>query len=170
MHLLANSDLGLFGDALSRVPAQGGLGSSLGMTAERTDAVVAAIADALDDGPLTIDELGTAIVDRAGAWAGELVLPAFQGMWPRWRLALATAAHRGALCFGPNRGTSQTYTPSRRLFEPVPDADVALLQRYLHSYGPATRGRLRALVVRSDDLGTRKWPAAPTSTGRGDAG
>ena len=138
VHLLATRDLGLFSNALSQVPAQGALGSSLGMTGERTDAVVAAIADALDGGPLTMDELGTAIVERAGAWAGELVLPAFQGMWPRWRLALATAAHRGALLRSES-WHSPTYTKPP-VFEPVTDADVALLHRYLRSYGPATAG------------------------------
>jgi hypothetical protein len=137
VHLLATRDLGLFSGALSQVPAQGGLASSLGMTAARTDAVVAAIGDALRGEPLTIDELGDAIVARTGAWAGELVIPAFQGMWPRWRLALATAAHRGVLCFGPSRGRGLTYTTPPP-FEPVPAADVALLHRYLHAYGPAT--------------------------------
>ena len=51
VHLLATRDLGLFSGALSQVPAQGALASSLGMTAERTDAVVAAIADALHGEP-----------------------------------------------------------------------------------------------------------------------
>ena len=148
VHLLATSDLGLFGGALSQVPAQGILASSLGMTAERTDTVVTAIADALERGPLTIDELGAAIVERAGAWAGELVVPAFQDMWPRWRLALAAAGHRGALCFGPTRGTSQTYAKPPA-FAPVAEADVALLHRYLHSYGPATAG------------GFARWLSAP---------
>jgi hypothetical protein len=67
VHLLATRDLGLFSGALSQVPAQGGLASSLGMTAARTDAVVAAIGDALRGEPLTIDELGDAIVARTGA-------------------------------------------------------------------------------------------------------
>ena len=91
VHLLATRDLGLFSGALSEVPILGALPATMGMTAERTDAVVAAIGDAVRGDPLTIDELGDAIVARAGAWAGELVVPAFQGMWPRWRLALATA-------------------------------------------------------------------------------
>ena len=31
-------------------------------------------------------------------------MDAFQDKWPRWRQLTSTAAHRGMLCFGPNRG------------------------------------------------------------------
>jgi hypothetical protein len=53
------------------------------------------------------------------------------------------AAHRGALCFGPNRGRKVTYTsPQRWLpgFQPAPASDAlpGLVLRYLHAYGPAT--------------------------------
>ena len=137
VHLIAISDLGLFSGALSRVPSRQLQPADLRLSEEQLDAVVAAIADALAGDPLTMAELGDAVVARAGDWAGELVLPAFQGMWPRWRLALSTAAFRAALCFGPNRGTAVTYTRPPA-FEPVADADVALLHRYLRSYGPAT--------------------------------
>ena len=109
VHLVATRDLGLSAAPYPRCPS--GHFRRMGMTAERTDAVVAAIGDAVRGDPLTIDELGDAIVARAGAWAGELVLPAFQGMWPRWRLALATAGHRGVLCFGPSRDPAR---PTRR--------------------------------------------------------
>jgi hypothetical protein len=56
---------------------------------------------------------------------------------------MATAARRGALCFGPNRGRNVTYTnPHRWLpgFRPA-DGQAALasvVRRYLHAYGPAT--------------------------------
>ncbi len=71
---------------------------------------------------------------------------------PMWTGALSalpssvpshTAAHRGALCFGPDRGRNVTYTnPHRWLsgFRPS-DGDAALralLIRYLYAYGPAT--------------------------------
>jgi hypothetical protein len=56
---------------------------------------------------------------------------------------MTTAAHCGALCFGPNRGRNVTYANPRRWlpgFEPV-DSETALaevVRRYLHAYGPAT--------------------------------
>ncbi|HEY7833255.1 MAG TPA: winged helix DNA-binding domain-containing protein, partial [Ktedonobacterales bacterium] len=60
-----------------------------------------------------------------------------------WRQALHTSAHRGALCFGPNRGRQVTYTSPRRWlsgFRPT-GGQIALAEiarRYLHAYGPAT--------------------------------
>jgi hypothetical protein len=70
-------------------------------------------------------------------------MEAFQDRWPRWRQLTSTAAHRGVLCFGPNRGRIVTYTnPHRWLpgFQPD-DGDAALrtlVTRYLYAYGPAT--------------------------------
>ena len=130
--------------ALSALPpSQSGFSDDVRMTPGQTEAVVAAIADALHDAELTIDELSEAVVDRTGPWAGDLVMPAFQGMWPRWRQAMHLAGNRGALCFGPNRGRKVTYTSPRRWlpgFEPA-DARAALahvVRSYLHAYGPAT--------------------------------
>jgi len=64
-------------------------------------------------------------------------------MWPRWRIVQSTAGMRGALCFAPNRGRSVTYTSPRRWLPGFKPADertalAALLERYLHAYGPAT--------------------------------
>jgi hypothetical protein len=84
-----------------------------------------------------------AIVDRTGPWAGEQTMEAFGGRWPRWRQLTSTAAHRGMLCFGPDRGRKVTYTnPHRWLpsFRPH-DGQAALrtlVMRYLYAYGPAT--------------------------------
>ena len=67
----------------------------------------------------------------------------FQDKWPRWRQLTSTAAHRGVLCFGPDRGRQVTYTNPRRWlpgFRPA-DGDAALrtlVTRYLYAYGPAT--------------------------------
>ena len=90
----------------------------------------------------------------------QLVMPAFNGYWPRWRQVVPTAANRGALCFGPNRGRNVTYTSPRRwltAFTPV-DGQVALaeiVRRYLHAYGPAT----------SRQFGTQIIGPQPTTTG-----
>ena len=70
-------------------------------------------------------------------------MPAFQGMWPRWRQALALAGTRGVLCFGPNRGRAVTYTNPRRWLPEsastkAPTGLADLVRRYLSAYGPAT--------------------------------
>ena len=144
VHLLPARDLPLWTGALSAVPAAASpFPEDTRLTTGQTDEVVAAIADALSDAELTVDELTEAVVARTGPWAGDLVMPAFQGMWPRWRQAITVAANRGALCFGPNRGRNVTYTsPQRWLpgFAPAHPATAAaeLVKRYLYAYGPAT--------------------------------
>jgi hypothetical protein len=147
VHLLPTRDLPLWVAALSDLPStQNGFSDDVRMTSGQTEAVLVAIADALQDAELTIDELGDAVIHRTGPWAGDLVMPAFQGMWPRWRQVIHLAGMRGLLCFGPNRGRKVTYTnPGRWLpgFKPA-DTRAALahvLKSYLHAYGPATPRR-----------------------------
>lgn len=143
VHLLPTRDLPLWTGALSANPqTASSLPPGIRMTPEQTDEVVAAIATALLDAELTVDELSASVVDTTGPWAGDLVMPAFQGMWPRWRQAIAVAANRGALIFGTNRGRKVTYTSPRRWlpdFVPIDgkQAGPELLRRYLHAYGPA---------------------------------
>jgi hypothetical protein len=112
-------------------------------TPGQADEVIAAMGDALADADLTVDELTDALASRPGPWAVERTMDAFQDKWPRWRQLTSTAAHRGVLCFGPDRGRKITYTnPHRWLpgFRPG-DGETALrtlVTRYLHAYGPAT--------------------------------
>ncbi|HUP26821.1 MAG TPA: winged helix DNA-binding domain-containing protein [Chloroflexia bacterium] len=144
VHLLPSRDLPMWTGALSALPVRRNAGGKDELlTAGQTEEVVAAIGDALQDSDLTVDELTEAVVQRAGAWAGEPAMPAFQALWPRWRAAEGVAANRGVLCFGPNRGRNVTYTsPNRWLpgFRPQASeaALSALVGRYLYSYGPAT--------------------------------
>jgi hypothetical protein len=135
VHLFPTEELGLWMTALASAP----YGKRTGMLdALQTDTVIEAIGSALDGRELTIDELSAEVITRAGAWAGEEVMPAFNGMWPRWRSAMGEAAYRGALRFGPARGRKVTYT------KPLPwkpfngDALAEVALRYLRSYGPAT--------------------------------
>jgi hypothetical protein len=144
VHLLAAADLPMWTGALSALPSSvPAHPEPVRFTRDQAEEVMAAIGDALADTELTIDELTQAIVDRTGSWAGELTMEAFQDRWPRWRQLTSTAAHRGLLCFGPNRGRKVTYTsPHRWLpgFRPE-DGDAArrsLVARYLYAYGPAT--------------------------------
>ena len=141
VHLLPADDLSLWTGALGAIPPAAHSGGFL--TAAQTDEVVEAIDQALADGDLSVDELGEAVIGRTGAWAGELVMPAFQGMWPRWRAALATAGSRGVLCFGPNRGRLVTYRSPASMLPGFRPADAAsalawLVRSYLRAYGPAT--------------------------------
>jgi hypothetical protein len=144
VHLLSTADLPMWTGALSALPSSvPAHPEPVRFSAEQAEEVIAAIGDALADTELTVDELTEQIVDRTGPWAGERTMEAFQDRWPRWRQLTSTAAHRGVLCFGPNRGRKVTYTnPHRWLpgFRPD-DADVALrslVTRYLYAYGPAT--------------------------------
>ena len=146
VHLIAADDLPMWTGALSAIPpGPSPFKPEVRLTAEQTDEVVAAIADAVESAAqeLTVDELTEAIVARVGSWAAALVMPAFQVDWPRWRQAEAVATSRGVLCFGPLRGRHVTYTSPRRWlpgFRPDPpdQALPALLTSFLHAYGPAT--------------------------------
>jgi hypothetical protein len=144
VHLLATADLPMWTGALSALPSSVPMHPEpVRFTPDQTDEVIAAIGDALADTELTVDELTAAIVDRTGPWAGEKTMDAFQDKWPRWRQLTSTAAHRGVLCFGPNRGRAVTYTnPHRWLPGFRPDDGGAALRtlvtRYLYAYGPAT--------------------------------
>ncbi|MFU8875784.1 winged helix DNA-binding domain-containing protein [Micromonospora sp. SL4-19] len=144
VHLLPTRDLPLWAGALGALPpSPNSMPADARLTPDQTDEVVAAIAEALADAELTIDELTAEVAARTGPWAADPVVPAFGAMWPRWRQAMHLAAHCGALCFGPNRGRKVTYTsPQRSLpgFQPAPapDALAGLVRRYLHAYGPAT--------------------------------
>lgn len=144
VHLLPAADLPMWTGALSAVPATANpLPAAARLTPDQAEQVVAAIAAALADAELTVDELSAEVAARTGPWAADPVMPAFQGMWPRWRQAMHLAGHRGALCFGPNRGRNVTYTSPRRWLpglQPLPPAEAlaGLVRRYLHAYGPAT--------------------------------
>ncbi|MFB6816705.1 winged helix DNA-binding domain-containing protein [Streptomyces sp. NPDC056347] len=139
VHLLPADELAMWTGALSALPAgRSPFTGEARMTPEQTETVLAAIGDALAGAELTVDELSGAVVERAGAWAGDLVMPAFQGMWPRWRQVMHLAGHRGVLCFAPNRGRKVTYTRPDVVPLDGPVALAALARRYLHAYGPAT--------------------------------
>ncbi|MFW6097125.1 MAG: winged helix DNA-binding domain-containing protein [Chloroflexota bacterium] len=144
VHLLPARDLAMWTGALSALPrSRNDLPEEALMTPEQTDAVVEAIATMLSDKEMTVDEMDEAIVDMVGGWAGDEVVPAWYGMYPRWRPAMYTAANRGVLCYGPRRKRKVTYTnPQRWLpgFQPDEGQEALrdLVVCYLHAYGPAT--------------------------------
>jgi len=144
VHLLPTADLPMWTGALSALPSSVPMHPEpVRFTTDQADEVVAAIGDSLADDELTVDELTEALADRVGPWAVERTMDAFQDKWPRWRQLTSTAAHRGVLCFGANRGRTVTYTnPHRWLPGFRPDDGTAALRtlvtRYLYAYGPAT--------------------------------
>jgi hypothetical protein len=153
VHLLPAVDLPMWTGALSALSAVPQHPEGVRFTSGQAAEVIAAIGDALADagptaggltaGGLTVDELTEAIGDLAGPWAVERTMEAFGDKWPRWRQLTSTAAHRGVLCFGPDRGRKVTYSHPRRWlpgFAPA-DGEAALRElvlRYLFAYGPAT--------------------------------
>ncbi|MGW7027217.1 winged helix DNA-binding domain-containing protein [Streptomyces xanthophaeus] len=143
VHLLPASDLSLWCGALGALPAASRSAADVRITEEQTEELVSAIGAILADAELTVDELTEVLADQVGSRAADPVMPAFQTKWPRWRQMTETAAHRGVLCFGMNKGRKVTYTnPARWLpgFTPAPHSEAIdwLLGRYLHAYGPAT--------------------------------
>jgi hypothetical protein len=142
VHLLPTAELPKWVAALAAAPMRTpSLPDSVRMTCEQIDQVLAAIADAVRDSALTVDELTDAVVAAVGSWAGDPVMEAFQGKWPRWRQVLHLAGMRGIVCFGQNRGRKTTYTsPPLPSQEPV-DAVPWLLDRYLHAFGPSSPAR-----------------------------
>ncbi|GHG95602.1 winged helix DNA-binding domain-containing protein [Streptomyces lanatus] len=153
VHLLPTAELPLWCGALTAIPTgPSAFAPDVRVSEEQAEQIVAAIGDALDGVCLTVEELGEEVVARTGPWAGDLVMPAFQDLWPRWRQVMHRAGQSGALCAGPNRGRKVTYTrpPS---FAPLPGEAALreLVRRYLRAYGPATPQNFT------------KWLAAPAS-------
>jgi len=150
VHLYPAAELASWCAALAAAPwPPSGLPAAARLSAPQTAEVLDALAVALATDDLTAAELDREVARRAGPWAVDPVLPAFGGTWPRWRQALATAAYRGVLCFGPHHGRYTTYTsPARWLpgFAPAgpgtaaagADPTAFAVLRYLAGYGPAT--------------------------------
>jgi hypothetical protein len=144
VHLFRARELSLWMAALqTRLPSDRPRLARMGLDVGRREAVVEAIRNALDGQRLTLRQLGDAVIEQLGAWAGEETAPAFGGMWPLWRMALGSAASAGALCFGPNTGSSVTYVRPDQWLGSWQDIDPRealgrVFLRYLWAYGPAT--------------------------------
>jgi hypothetical protein len=142
VHLLPTADLPAWLGALSALPGNPNRHrDGVRLDAAQEDAVVGAVREALAGGAaLTAEELDEAVAERCGAWAAEPVIPAFAAdqFWPRWRQAISVAAHRGALCFGPNRGRKATYTSPATTPLSAEEGLAFVVLAYLTAYGPAT--------------------------------
>jgi len=139
LHLHPADDLPLW-MAASRLRMPG---RNPGLPPEREEAVVQAIADALDGRTLTTRELGEEVVRRVGAWAGkETEVIHFGKPAIAWRLAWGEAFTRGLSCYGPPRGQQVTFVRADQWLGGWEDLDpaaalVEVLRRHLAAYGPA---------------------------------
>lgn len=113
VHLLPAAELALWCGALTAIPTgRSPFPPDVRVTEEQAEQIVAAIGDALGGVCLTVEELGEAVVARTGSWAGDLVMPAFQDLWPRWRQVLLPHSLKGM--GGPPRPVSRARCASAR--------------------------------------------------------
>ncbi|GCB46325.1 hypothetical protein SNL152K_3623 [Streptomyces sp. NL15-2K] len=113
VHLLATGDLPLWCAALPALPVGASpFPADVRVGEEQAGQIVAAIGDALEGVCLTLDELGEEVVARTGSWAGDLVMPAFQDLWPRWRQVMLPHSPKGM--GGPPRPAIRARCASRR--------------------------------------------------------
>jgi hypothetical protein len=109
-----------------------------GMTPREMERLRGAAREALEGGPLTREELATAISRRrALRHVGE-------GLRSGWGTLLKPLAWQGDICFGPSQGTRVTFVrpedaSSRWCDLPDPDsAAPAAMAAYIAAYGPTT--------------------------------
>lgn len=125
--------------------------------------LVAAIADALQQGVLTREELAAAVVERVpGAPRDELA--------SGWGFHLGDAASAGVLCFGPPQGAKVTFAhvaswvgPQRR-WEPG-EALREVARRYARTFAPAGPRQLREWLAAKVDVDVPAEPLAEPGPG-----
>ena len=109
-----------------------------GVTPKHIAALRRAVGTALEDGPLTRDELGTAVSAQRGLrHVGE-------ALGSSWGTLLKPLAWHGDLCFGPSRGNRATFMRPEDVssrWKGVPDPEEvapAAIASYFRAYGPTT--------------------------------
>jgi hypothetical protein len=109
-----------------------------GMTPKQMEALRRAAREELESGPLTREELASAVSARRGLrHIGEALLSG-------WGSLLKPLAWQGDLCFGPTRGNRVTFVrpeDASRRWGGVPEPDRAAraaMGAYLRTYGPST--------------------------------
>jgi hypothetical protein len=138
LHLVTPEDLGVIVAVLGPTWDNPG-GAWLrghGVPEEHFEAIVRLVPRAVGARPRTREELVGRLAAAGGPELRERLLSG-------WGALLKPSAHRGELCFGPNRGRNVTFVrPDRWLGElPRPSADDAarqIVRRFLATYGPAT--------------------------------
>jgi hypothetical protein len=135
-----------------------------GMPIDAWDRLRPVVREALEDGPLSREELVTAIVARPGLdHLGEVLRGG-------WGTLLKPLAWQGDLCFGPSRGARVTFMrpeAASSLWAGVPDPDdagPAVIAAYLAAYGPATADNFHKWLARGW-IGARRARAWFTALG-----
>jgi Winged helix DNA-binding domain len=109
-----------------------------GVTPKQMEALRQAVRAALESGPLTREELATAIAARRA------LRHVGKGLRSSWGTLLKPLAWQGDLCLGPSQGTRVTFmrpkdASSRWSGLPDPDEAAAVaIVAYFRTYGPAT--------------------------------
>ena len=140
LHLLPAAEYPLWQAALStrRGYQAGAWLRAFGVTLGELERLIAAVGDALEQRPLTREELAEEVAKLTGsAELGDKLRES-------WGAMLKPAASRGRLCFAPNRGQQVQFTrPDRWLGgwrDEDPDAAMdAVTRRFLAASGPVTR-------------------------------
>jgi len=139
LHLVPSSELPVFAAAMSArwMRATNAWLKFVQMSESELYAVVDDIGAALDDRPLTREELIAKVAKGRPSRIQEALKSGWGGL-------LKPVARKGLLCFGPSKGSSVTFVnprkwlPAWREIDPV-EALTEMARRYLRSYGPATR-------------------------------
>ena len=140
LHLLTPEDAGAFLSlmAAGRSWERPSWQRYFGITPKQMDALRGAVRVALEDGPLTREELVTAIIAQRGlGHVGEELRSG-------WGTLLKPLAWHGDLCFGPSQGSRVTFMRPEHassrwsgIRDPDEAARVAIVA-YFRSYGPTT--------------------------------
>ena len=140
LHLLRPEDAGVFLSlmAAGRSWERPSWQRSFGVSPKEMDALRRAARSALEEGPLTREELGGAVSRRRGLrHVGE-------ALGSSWGTLLKPLAWHGDLCFGPSRGSRVTFMrpeDASRRWAGLPDLDEAApiaSAAYFRAYGPTT--------------------------------
>ena len=137
LHLVPSDEFFLYIAALkTRLVARARhIMSKFGIGQEEGDAVTALIMESLSSGPLArpviLSMLRPKVSQRVRNWMAKV--------WSILRIPIA----EGLICYGPGEGNQVSYIRVADWLpkaKPIPEAkaQVALLRKYLHAYGPAT--------------------------------
>ncbi len=137
LHVVPSSDLAVYVAALQSMAAaflQGYL-SRAGATPQHVQTMIRSVAESVEDGPKTRQELLAAARKKVGRAMRGWLDQSWSGVRP--------AVIDGAIVYGPPRGAEATYVATDAWLGPQPRWDVEaarveLLRRFLSACGPAT--------------------------------
>jgi hypothetical protein len=151
LHLLPAAEAARWAAAVRALPGEQPWHDRHSLDAQQGEALLAAMADALDGRALTRVQLTDEVCRRTSGRVRELMLSP-------WGQLVAEGCRAGIVCFGPSQGASVTFVrldqwtglPSKELDG---DAELrSLVRRFVRTYGPLThQGVARWFGVRPPD-------------------